>query len=261
MLISLFLTLITFSVNGQSVMTILETTPPVTSTESYLYQIYSQLPTSQQNYWVTFTSFETAAEDGIIELNLPNDQTTYKMKVTQCEYTSSSEFAWSGMRILETESDQPATISLTKHLGLLSGEINLFGEFYQIFPINENYQILIKTNTLPNPYEGSINESSDPEPQIVDCSTANGACVINLMILYSLDVELKYVNLSPIGFMLANQVNNALKNSKISHRVNLVAVLPVDDNFPEGDEDDEINLLKQNLGNPLSFTGMNKNFH
>ena len=47
MLISLFLTLITFSVNGQSVMTILETTPPVTSTESYLYQIYSQLPTSQ----------------------------------------------------------------------------------------------------------------------------------------------------------------------------------------------------------------------
>ena len=244
MLISIFLYLIVYAINGQSVMNILETAPTVTSTESYLYQIYSQLPTSQQNYWVTFASFETAAEDGIIELNLPNLSTTFKMKVTQCEYTNLSEFTWSGMRILETKSDQPASISLTKHLGLLSGEINLFGEFYQIFPINENYQILIKTNTLPTPYEGSINESGDPEPPIVDCSNANGACVINLMILYSLDVELKYINLTPIGFMLANQINNALKNSKISHRINLVAVLPIDDNFPEGNEEQERGLLK-----------------
>lgn len=114
-------------------MNILETAPTVTSTESYLYQIYSQLPTSQQNYWVTFASFETAAEDGIIELNLPNLSTTFKMKVTQCEYTNLSEFTWSGMRILETESDQPASISLTKHLGLLSGEINLLENFIRYF--------------------------------------------------------------------------------------------------------------------------------
>ncbi|MBK7465892.1 MAG: hypothetical protein IPJ43_03235 [Saprospiraceae bacterium] len=95
----------------------------------------------------------------------------------------------------------------------------------------------------------------------MDCSNANGACVINLMILYSLDVELKYINLTPIGFMLANQINNALKNSKISHRINLVAVLPIDDNFPEGNEEQERGLLKQLLADPISVTGMNKNFH
>jgi hypothetical protein len=232
---------------GQNFLEILNETPPNLSTDVEAeYSKCLSIPLSHSHKIVKFGKIEDFQINGIINLKIPQIEKIARFKASRVEYLTPNEYVWVGDRTESDSLNYPDYIILSMSNGLLGGEISYEGEFYRILPVSNEYQVIFKI--LDEGIENCVTTTQEPnEGASAPCTMNGDECRINVLITYTNGVKLAYPNMFPIGRMLIEQVNTALRRSNVKHRYKLVNVVPLIDFWVDLDTEAELFQLEDLL--------------
>lgn len=213
---------------------------------------YLRIPNSRNHQLIQFSKIETSQQDGQLSVNMPGRSQPYTFKAQRVEYLDASNYVWDGER-MEGAMLYPDHLILTMTNGLLAGEISIEEHFYRILPVSETYQAMFEMNDEGGGHCGNGLDITGGEAGGGDseaCTMNENVCTINVMIAFTDAAQNAYPNMLVIGRTLIEQVNTAMRRSKIKHRWRLVDVVPVIDPWfdlnPDGEIDQLIGLLSTN---------------
>lgn len=216
----------------------------LTATQVQDYYKYLRIPGSQDHQIVRFAPLAAAQMNGILPINLPRSSKSYYFKAGRVEYSNAMEYVWDGSR-MDGNLEYPDHLLLSMSNGLLAGEISVDDGFYRILPLSDTYQILFKIGEGEGKCgnQTRVTDVNGNEENDAPCTMNGDECRINVMIAYTDGVKLNYPNIYPIAKTLVEQVNTAMRRSKIKHRWRLVNVVPIVDTWYNYDAPGELEQL------------------
>lgn len=236
---------LTSAIAQNTIQVIPEMPKSLTTDQTQNFNKYLRIPNSRNHQLIQFGQIETSQHDGQLSVNMPGRSQPYTFKAKRVEYLDANNYVWDGER-MEGSMLYPDHLILTMTNGLLAGEISIEEHFYRILPVSENYQAMFEMNEEGGvacgnrlSMTGSEEGGGDAEP----CTMNEDVCGINVMIAYTNAAQNAYPHMLAIGRTLIEQVNTAMRRSKIKHRWRLVDVVPVVDPWFDLDADGEIDHL------------------
>ena len=133
---------------------------------------------------VRFANIREAITDGYISFSLPENEQEIRMKVINSEFQDENNFEYSA----EEQEDGEANggyLNLNNTGGYISGSIQWASDFYRIFPISPEYQVLISFNKDLEATCGTEMSSKSPEAA-AECVMGKTGCTTNILILLML---------------------------------------------------------------------------
>jgi hypothetical protein len=167
---------------------------------------------------------ESANNDGIVQVTIPETNLHFKFKCTYSEYTDSDNFVWYGELQRPDNVKTFDRVILVKKDGMLLGDIQVDYFIYKIFPIAVGKQIFFK---WPNQTGNLSNKPNTEKSEVADCVFDYSLhCTIRVLVAYTPELLNSSLNsilvLSAILFVVEN--NMVFLNSQIKHKLVLTDV-------------------------------------
>lgn len=188
------------------------------------YQTLQNPGHSKEVKIVSTLDVRSAQSDGFLDFQLPGGMDVLQAEATLITDDSTNGFIWSGKLI-----NAPGYVAFIHRQGKTAGFIQVGKDFYEISPIDDDYQFLIKRNNDYSPSNGcGVDDSPQepPPPGPNDCSYAPeyNTCPALITVLLILTPEAKDIVENMYGsvdlFALLGQVsvNSAFWNSDIPNK-------------------------------------------
>lgn len=188
------------------------------------YQMLQNPGHSKEVKIVSTLDVRSAQSDGFLDFQLPGGMDVLQAEATLITDDSTNGFIWSGKLI-----NAPGYVAFIHRQGKTAGFIQVGKDFYEISPIDDDYQFLIKRNKDYTPSQdcavpSSSQEPPPPGPDDCDYFPAYNTCPTLITVLLILTPEAKdsvenmYGSVDLFALLGQVSVNSAFWNSDIPNK-------------------------------------------
>lgn len=238
-------------VRSQNAITYHSSTPPsITTVQSAIANTYLGLTSYLSYQWISAGNISNHLNNDTLELNLPDSNVNNQYLFLDADYTDTANYYWSGEWFNQT-GISPNHILLNSIDGMVSGEFIYNDYMYRIWPITQDYQILVKLDTISDEDTEDLPVIEDEEFEGV-CTSNTNNCVTDLLVVYPPHIESNNINIVYISQVLANQMNTCLARSRSGQRIRLAGVEKITDTWTDGGMGNDFNNINSLATNSSS---------
>ncbi len=200
----------------------------LTTVEGLRLQRVSTTAYSHDTRMITMADVRTVQQQGILTFQLPDNPTqVLTAKAAPLSYYPTDGFEWTGNLVSGGQGYAMFTIADGKK----SGIVVVDGVFYEIIPLSDNYQAVVRKNVLDNETCGLLSPSNittdpDPDPPGGECTPTdnNNNCPAVVEVLIVVEPEAAQEIIDIYGSIRTflhpsdNSINLAFANSDIPNK-------------------------------------------